>query len=1058
MRSKLLWLFPLLCLFSQLNTVQAQTYLTQPLTAQNAPELVPLIAFDHNVPLDDPYPVTPTPTSYYSRSERVFSDPHFIFSPDERYLAHIVDEPLVLWLVDLVEGTERAFPLAGINLSISPDWRTLAVMEPGEASFSVRTRLWDMEALLALPRAPIGETGNGVCQFRITIGSTNLRQSPSVQAASMGYALADQTYTVIATTLTGDWVQVRGETQPVWIGSQYGTFEGNCIAPPARLLAGGERAVLNNRLLEFSPDSQFIVTGNRSNYSPLNTIQVYDTKSGEFLYELSHIVGYSFSPDSRLLVDGAGQFFELATGNRLFSMVNEVRPYSTPPTYTRAFNSDGSKVALVGSDGIVRLLDTETGEELRTFTIAGEGGELLFSPNDQYLYIMAHSPSSRIPWPRFTFLWDLTTSLTNVLPTRDRDGYIAMPTYIGNALGDTFLPDGSSVLRITYDPDSIGVWDITTRDFRFLHEIPAGVHYRWTRLTPTDNTIMFAESTGRNEQVLKFLSLNGEPLSATAPILFLKEFSPEWRWIVTEDERSAVTLWGVPATANVPTVAPTVTRTPTPTLRPGTLPTQYPTDEPFDNYAIFAPMTAQALTMTSTPTPTFTPSATQLPTMTPFVVTPQPGAEAITAANYEQVSLLQTIQPVSEGRAFRNFAELTPDGSWLVTAGNTSLKVWDVVSGEPVMEIDEHPTFIIGMDVSRDGQYVLTLADDSMLRLWSLSNGALINSVQLEGRTLSNIGIHLSPDNRRALVSEYNAETRNHLRVRELETGTITLDQSTSNVISAGFRSDGIPVWWTVDPPSVGIASNRRTVVYSSSYIWPPMYELWEALTVVPSANLTRFAAFDNQNVNIRIWDTAGGRDPLLLQGHTSPVREAYFSPDGRLLVSFGSNGEMMMWDATSGEILTTIPEGMLPNGMNIGSGRWLLRAEDGTPLIWNLSTSLTPLVVNLGSNLSMGADGATIMASNGGVVLLFGVPTPQRPAFASIPGRVVPSAINVRTQPDLDVEVSGTVEQGVVVVAGRDASGQFIYLPNANGWVLADPAYIDLGGIPVEALPIRNA
>src|SRR5690606_41081753 len=95
-----------------------------------------------------------------------------------------------------------------------------------------------------------------ICQFRITIGSTNLRQSPSVQAASMGYALADQTYTVIATTLTGDWVQVRGETQPVWIGSQYGTFEGNCIAPPARLLAGGERAVLNNRLLEFSPDSQ----------------------------------------------------------------------------------------------------------------------------------------------------------------------------------------------------------------------------------------------------------------------------------------------------------------------------------------------------------------------------------------------------------------------------------------------------------------------------------------------------------------------------------------------------------------------------------------------------------------------------------------------------------------------------------------------------------------------------------------------------------------------------------------------------------------------------------
>jgi WD40 repeat protein len=518
-------------------------------------------------------------------------------------------------------------------------------------------------------------------------------------------------------------------------------------------------------------------------------------------------------------------------------------------------------------------------------------------------------------------------------------------------------------------------------------------------------------------------------------------------------------LWGVPTNADsVLTLSPTSTPTLNPSITPappGFTPTASPTGSLFAEYELYdSTMTAQALTLALTPSLTFTPSATPLPTVTPFVVTPQPGAEVITAANYERVTLLNTLQSSDNGRAYYQYTMFAADGTRLVMAGGTSMSVWDVIDGEQIVAFDEHPTFITSMDVSQDGQFALTLADDAVLRLWALSTGTLVNSIPLEGRTYSNFQIQLSPDNRRALVQEYAADDRFHLRVRDLETGEITFDQSISRdwarEMAGGFRPDGLAIWWL----SGGVFSTN--VTQTTPYISNQMYAPTEGENVL-SADFTRLVTFSTERVNIHIWDTAGGRDPLLLQGHTAPVREAYFSPDARLLVSFDRNGELLVWDTMTGTNLTTIPEGMLPNGMNIGGGRWLLRAEDGMPLIWNLSSAFETLVLDVGINLSMGADGTTIAATNRGFVLIFGVPTTERPAYASVPGRIVPSAINIRPQPSLDAEPSGTVAQGVVVIAGRDSSGQFVYLPSVNGWALADPAYIELGDLLVQELPIRE-
>jgi hypothetical protein len=68
----------------------------------------------------------------------------------------------------------------------------------------------------------------------------------------------------------------------------------------------------------------------------------------------------------------------------------------------------------------------------------------------------------------------------------------------------------------------------------------------------------------------------------------------------------------------------------------------------------------------------------------------------------------------------------------------------------------------------------------------------------------------------------------------------------------------------------------------------------------------------------------------------------------------------------------------------------------------------------------------------------------------------VLPSSINVRSAPSFDAEVIASVPEGRLIVAGRDALGQFLYVAGVNGWVNADPAYVDLGNIALELLPIH--
>ncbi|MDQ2976170.1 MAG: WD40 repeat domain-containing protein [Acidobacteriota bacterium] len=130
----------------------------------------------------------------------------------------------------------------------------------------------------------------------------------------------------------------------------------------------------------------------------------------------------------------------------------------------------------------------------------------------------------------------------------------------------------------------------------------------------------------------------------------------------------------------------------------------------------------------------------------------------------------------------------SPDGQRIISASyDGTLKLWDAASGTMLATLAAHGLPVSGCLFVPDGSRVVSYSRDGTSRLWDVETGRQL--VVFAGNSDSVVGCAVSPDGRR-LVSAFHDGT---LKLWELETGReiATLSAHTGQVSACAFSPDG---------------------------------------------------------------------------------------------------------------------------------------------------------------------------------------------------------------------------------------------------------------------------
>ena len=235
-------------------------------------------------------------------------------------------------------------------------------------------------------------------------------------------------------------------------------------------------------------------------------------------------------------------------------------------------------------------------------------------------------------------------------------------------------------------------------------------------------------------------------------------------------------------------------------------------------------------------------------------------------------------------------------GSPNMPARDSSLRLWDVETGD-LLQIME-PQVLVNWDcaISPDGRWALSGAYDGSVRLWNLANGEQIR--EFRGHSDWVTSLEFSPDGKNALTGSKDGwliywdlesgESIHHMFSSPNSNWALAISPDGSRAISD--CSEGGNIYWDLEN---GLEIRRL-----------------ERIDAMPGASGLAFlpdgsSAISGENDGTVIqWDLETGKEIRRFGKHDDLRTRVQISPDGEFMLTSGMNGVLRLWDLHSGELV----------------------------------------------------------------------------------------------------------------------------------------------------------
>ena len=242
----------------------------------------------------------------------------------------------------------------------------------------------------------------------------------------------------------------------------------------------------------------------------------------------------------------------------------------------------------------------------------------------------------------------------------------------------------------------------------------------------------------------------------------------------------------------------------------------------------------------------------------------------------------------------------SPDGKHLAAGGRDGvLRVWEIPGGDPLQELQAHQKNISSLAYSPDGSKLATGGYDAVARLWDTTSYQ--NLGEMIGGTFAVPAIAFTPDgNSLAIVNG------NVIRLRDVATQRFVLTivgsepfytisvSPDGKYLASGDVANTVQIWDLEAEPGPGgeIRTSLHTLSGHQGAPNRPEALVWQ-VSYTPDGSLLASAGGDG---DILIWDATRGELLVSLNENSHAATSAAFSPDGRWLATGGLDGKLILW------------------------------------------------------------------------------------------------------------------------------------------------------------------
>ncbi len=567
-----------------------------------------------------------------------------------------------------------------------------------------------------------------------------------------------------------------------------------------------------------------------------------------------------FSPDGNLLIAPASLGVYFLDGRNLDEV--QFLPMDKP-VFRAAYSPDGSLLALaVGYEIQIyslsesRLVANLTGHENTVSSVT-------FSPDGRFLLSSS--------WDRTVRLWQVADS-SQVYRLR----------LAGEATSVAFSPDGSQFM--------VGLSDKTAGIFNTADGSVANA------LREHDGAILSVAyspdgkwiATGSNDKTVKIWSRTDGKIERTltwhdGPVLAL-QFSPDGKTIATASSDGTVRIWSVPDGKPLQTLdghasyVYGITFSPdgkniASTSTDGTV-CLWDIDKAIRQYCKGG--------------------------FTNYIYTVAVSADMSYLAFGDESGKIQllslstgSVYPPLRGHkgSVRDLAFLPASDQLISASSDGTIRQWMLPGGSQIRALTGHEGVVNSIDLSGDGQWIVSGSGDGTIRLWNTGDGSQTHMIESLGLAVNDVVF--SADNSRVLSGGddrlarlWDVSTGEQIvqfRGQRVAIKQVLFNQNDERVLTAD-ADDLIRVWET------GTQNWKASIVYGG--------DQFDAMALSPDNSLLAVAVFDQLRFQTTIEIYRMQDQGLLasLTGHTMPVSQLEFSPDGRWLISASEDGTIRFW------------------------------------------------------------------------------------------------------------------------------------------------------------------